>query len=336
MDTISKLEKGKLDLFEHFWSNSKDNMFLATLDKDGDFIAEEMNPSQMQNLGQTEQIINKKLKEFLGEENACFLEEKYLKCLEENKPIMEEETVSIDGEDRYYNTMIIPINDKDSGEKRVIGISREITELKLAKQRLEKLNQDLDSLLVQKSEELEGANTKLKTLAFDDTLTGVGNRRYLNDHANKAISLAHRYDSCLTFMVLDIDGLSNINESCSHTFGDTIIKNFANLLKTSIRDSDILARYSGEEFILLLPMTSLEDSQILAKRLLEETRDMSFEYEGKEVQITTSIGLSTIDNPQDNLDTLLSKTYDALAKAKEEGKNVLVSYLDKNSYNIET
>lgn len=59
MDTISKLEKGKLDLFEHFWSNSKDNMFLATLDKDGDFIAEEMNPSQMQNLGQTEQIINK-------------------------------------------------------------------------------------------------------------------------------------------------------------------------------------------------------------------------------------------------------------------------------------
>lgn len=64
MNNISNIEKGKLNLFEHFWTNSKDNMFLATLDKDGDFIAEEMNPSQMENLGQNEKIINKKLKDF--------------------------------------------------------------------------------------------------------------------------------------------------------------------------------------------------------------------------------------------------------------------------------
>eukprot|EP00033_Pygsuia_biforma_P005690 GCRY01006288.1.p1 GENE.GCRY01006288.1~~GCRY01006288.1.p1 ORF type:complete len:337 (-),score=2.57 GCRY01006288.1:26-1036(-) len=336
MDNISKLAEGKLNLFEHFWSNSNDNMFLASLDKDGDFVAEKMNPSQMKNLGQSETIINKKLKEFLGEENACFLEEKYLKCLEENKPIIEEETVSINGEDRYYNTMIIPINDEANHEKKVIGISREVTELKVTKQRLEELNKDLDSLLIEKNEEVEGTNSKLKTLAFNDQLTEVGNRRYLNDHANKAISLAHRYDSCLTCMVLDIDDLSHVNESCSHTFGDTVIKSFAELLKSSIRDSDILARYSGEEFILLLPMTSLEDAQILAKRLLNETRNMEFDFKDKKINITTSIGLSTIDNPQDNLDSLLSKTYDALAKAKEEGKDSLVSYLDKNSYNIET
>ncbi|AXH12878.1 sensor domain-containing diguanylate cyclase [Halarcobacter bivalviorum] len=336
MNNISNIEKGKLNLFEHFWTNSKDNMFLATLDKDGDFIAEEMNPSQMENLGQNEKIINKKLKDFLGEENACFLEKKYLKCLEENTPIMEEESVQVDGEERYYNTMIIPINDEKSGEKKIIGISREITELKLAKQNLEKLNKELDLLINQKDEELFNANEKLKALAFEDSLTGIGNRRYLNDHANKAISLAHRYDSCLTLMVLDIDGLTQVNETCSHTFGDSILKEFANLLKDSIRDSDILARYSGEEFLLLLPMTSLAAAQTLGKRLLEQTRELKFEFKEQKIAITTSIGAAALESPQDNLDSLLHKTYDALSVAKKEGKNKLVSFIDKNSYKIDT
>ena len=336
MTNISKIEKSKLHLFEQFWSNSKDNMFLASMDCDGDFVAEEVNPSQMENFGQNEQIINKKLKDILGVENACSLEEKYLKCLNENRPIMEEESIEIDGEERFYNTMIIPVNDEESGEKRVIGISREITELKNAKRRLEKLNSELDSLINEKTEKLDYANDKLKAIAFEDTLTGIGNRRYLNDHANKAISLSHRYDSCITLMILDIDGLQKINEICSHTFGDEILKAFANILKDSIRDSDVLARYSGEEFFLLLPMTSLDAAEILGDRLLEKTRNLELKYDKKSVNLTTSIGISSLDNPQDNLDSLLHKAYEALKRAKENGKNQMVSYINEKSYKMQT
>lgn len=336
MNNISKVEQSKIDLFEHFWSNSDDNMFLASLDEDGDFVAVDMNPSQISNLGQNEEVLNKKLKEILGEDTACFIEEKYLKCLEENKTLVEEETIEVNGEKRHFNTMIIPIHDEEKDKKSIIGISREITELKTAKENLEELNKQLSLLTNQKDVTSEDTHDKIKTLAFEDSLTGIGNRRYLNDHANKAISLAHRYNSCLTLMVLDIDGLAYINDTFCHTFGDEILQEFANLLKKSIRDSDILARYSGEEFLLLLPMTAINDSTVLAKRLLEETRELNFKYNDKKINITTSIGIAELESPHDNLDSLLHKTYDALKVAKQEGKNRVVSFIDKNVYKTDT
>lgn len=335
MNSISKTEQSKLELFEYFWTNSEDNIFLASLDEDGDFVAIDMNPSQIEKLGHNEDILNRKLKEILGEDNAKFIEDKYLKCLEQDKPLVEEETVEVNGEQRHFNTTIIPIHDEKKNKKSIIGISREITDLKLAKQNLEKLSSQLDSLINQKNDEFESSNEKLKTLAFQDSLTKVGNRRYLNDHANKAISLAHRYDSCLTLMVLDIDGLSQINEKYSHSFGDEILKTFSALLKDAIRDSDILVRYSGEEFLILLPMSSLAASQTLGKRLLQQTRELSFNFKNKEVKISTTIGTASLESPHDDLDALLAKTYNALDVAKQEGKDRLVSYIDEKIYKTE-
>ena len=168
-----------------------------------------------------------------------------------------------------------------------------------------------------------------------DSKIKISDAVFLNDHANKAISLAHRYDSCLTLMVLDIDGLSQINEKYSHSFGDEILKTFSALLKDAIRDSDILVRYSGEEFLILLPMSSLAASQPLGKRLLQQTRELSFNFKNKEVKISTTIGTASLESPHDDLDALLAKTYNALDVAKQEGKDRLVSYIDEKIYKTE-
>ncbi len=336
--SIKSLDEGKLNLFNHYWENSADNMFLATLDEDiGDFIVEEINPSQQKDLGIEEDIKHKKIKDLIGNEKAKDLKEKYLKCLENRTPMMEDETIEINGEKKFYNTMIIPVNDQATGQKHIIGISRDLTDIINTKEKLQKLSKEIDTLTNEKNNNFEETQNNIKMLAFNDPLTGIGNRRYLNDHAIKTISLAHRYDSCLTFMVLDIDNLNEINKKHGHTFGDTVIKEIAELLKASIRESDILSRYSGEEFLLLLPMTSLEAAQILGERLLDKVRALDFStYDKFEVSITASIGISALNEPQDNLDILLQKTYNALDKAKEYGKNQMVSYISESSYKIHT
>lgn len=334
MSSISELDKAKLELFEHFWQYSDDNIFLASLDDDGDFIVENMNPSQMQNLGQDEAVLNKKLKDFLGEENACYLQDKYLKCLQENKVIVEEDLINLNGKEKCFYTTIIPIHD-EKDKKKIIGISREITELKHTKKDLEELTSKLNLLLNKESFDID-LNNKLDTLAFEDSLTGAGNRRYLSDHANKAISLAHRYNSCLALLIVDIDDLTLINKNYSHSFGDTVLKKVSNLIKKSIRDSDIFVRYSGDQFLILLPMTSLDASQILGKRLLDESRALEFEFNNKKVSISVSIATAQLESPHDNLDSLLQKTYSALSFAKENGKNKLVSFMDKDLFKTKT
>jgi two-component system, cell cycle response regulator len=168
---------------------------------------------------------------------------------------------------------------------------------------------------------------KLEKLAITDYLTGIYNIRYFYSRLEEEFSRAERYQLPLSCIMLDIDHFKRINDSYGHRIGDFILREFAQLVKRYTRKSDLLARYGGEEFILLLPQTSLKGALIEARRLQKEVRGIRFRQLKEGQGITVSFGISCFpDKGIKNPDDLINCADNALYKAKEKGRDLIVSH----------
>ena len=150
-------------------------------------------------------------------------------------------------------------------------------------------------------------------LAVRDGLTGLFNRRYFNELINIEISRLKRAPSSLSLLMLDIDNFKNYNDKEGHQAGDELLKGAAKVFNNSVRTSDIVCRYGGEEFIILLPQTDKTGAQIIAERLRVQF--------GLYLPTTVSIGISTIPQDAQNMEDLIKKADDAMYQAKKSGKN---------------
>jgi two-component system cell cycle response regulator len=183
--------------------------------------------------------------------------------------------------------------------------------------------------LRKRNDSLEKYNKQIQYLSQRDPLTGCYNRRYMNEHLPREIRRARRYRRSLSLALCDIDFFKNINDSYGHTFGDKTLQQFVKSLNELIRtDSDWLVRYGGEEFLLVLPETSLDNALHLAERLRCRIADKEFEYQGETARITASFGLIGFGAepfpekvPAENL---LRHVDANLYRAKNEGRNRVV------------
>jgi len=160
----------------------------------------------------------------------------------------------------------------------------------------------------------------LKELASTDPLTKLYNRRYFIEIGNSLIHLAKRDNIPLSLIMLDIDNFKKVNDTYGHDIGDKVIVNIAKMMNLCARESDVSCRFGGEEFILLLPKTSQNGGMIFAQKLCKQIESESVETKKGSLQVTVSIGLSTL-KIDDDLDTLIKGADLALYKAKESGKN---------------
>lgn len=168
---------------------------------------------------------------------------------------------------------------------------------------------------------------KLEKLAITDYLTGIYNIRYFYSRLEEEFSRAERYQLPLSCIMLDIDHFKKINDSYGHRIGDFILREFAQIVKRYTRKSDLLARYGGEEFILLLPQTSLKGALIEARRLQKVVREIRFRQLKEGQRITVSFGISCFpDKGIKNPDDLINFADNALYKAKEKGRDLIVSH----------
>ncbi len=159
--------------------------------------------------------------------------------------------------------------------------------------------------------------------AMIDPLTGVKNRRTMEDSLVRAIELARRQGTELSVLLLDIDHFKRINDEHGHLYGDQALKAVAQCVEQTIRDSDALFRYGGEEFVVLLSGTDLAGSRKLAERIrhnIEQLRPLP----ETEAQVTISIGITMLQ-PEDDIDRLLKRADSALYRAKNEGRNRVVA-----------
>lgn len=157
--------------------------------------------------------------------------------------------------------------------------------------------------------------------ANTDSLTGLNNRRALYQRAEVFWRLSQRHQLPLSVVVLDIDHFKNFNDTYGHAFGDEVLKKLAQCMRANVREQDLAARWGGEEFILLMPNTGMEQAVAFAERLLQVLRNTPMVYQGMAVQVTASFGVAQLHPQDNNLDDLIQRADQALYQAKHEGRN---------------
>lgn len=178
----------------------------------------------------------------------------------------------------------------------------------------------LQDELKEKNRQLEQVLAKVEMLAITDPLTEIYNRRYFETTIEREFIMSKRYNSPLSCLMIDIDYFKKINDEFGHRIGDIVLKQVAMLIKNCIRQADTIARWGGEEFIILLPNTKKENTQGITSRILESVSVHKFPEIGR--PITVSIGAAGIPNPEiDNPEKLINISDLALYQAKAKGRN---------------
>ena len=205
-------------------------------------------------------------------------------------------------EDRYLDMQISPLHDRRNNFIGRLVVWRDITDLK-------QIQHDLHEL------------------ATHDSLTQAYNRRHFMDIAEKEYQRAVKTQSFFSLIMMDIDHFKNVNDTHGHQVGDEVIKKFSQICVDNVRPSDTFARFGGEEFILLLPGTSLSQAMETAERLQKALKD-AFQDSGLRVPVTASFGVTAMSDVHIAMDEIIQQADHALYTAKETGRNKIVPWSD--------
>ncbi|MCU7808477.1 MAG: diguanylate cyclase [Candidatus Thiodiazotropha sp. (ex Semelilucina semeliformis)] len=165
---------------------------------------------------------------------------------------------------------------------------------------------------------------KLEEISRTDYLTGILNRRAITQRLEALAESALNEDDSFCIILIDLDHFKEINDSFGHDVGDQTLKHAVERLRNGVRDSDLLGRWGGEEFLIMSPQTSLDEAEGLAQRLCQSLAGSRVEAGNESVSVKGSFGVSRFRPGKDDLDTCLKRTDDALYSAKTRGRNCIV------------
>jgi diguanylate cyclase (GGDEF)-like protein/PAS domain S-box-containing protein len=204
----------------------------------------------------------------------------------------EQRQVRKDGASIYTDTVVSGIYDEDNQFRELLAISRDITEKV-------KIRRDI------------------KMLSETDKLTGLYNRVKLDHNLEKVLGQAQNNDAVFGLIMIDIDHFKEVNDCFGHLTGDAVLVELAGLLKNSIRATDLIGRWGGEEFLVILPDTDGTEAMKMAEKLRCAVSENRFP---QQQHITISLGVSVFDGDT-TVDSVIYRTDQALYQAKENGKN---------------
>jgi len=160
---------------------------------------------------------------------------------------------------------------------------------------------------------------RLKEFSFKDQLTGLYTRKYMEEALNTVLYNFNRYSRPCSIIMLDLDDFKKINDTYGHLAGDTVLKTVASVVQRIIRRSDIPVRYGGDEFIVILPDTMLEDAVTVGEKIANKVQTIKFDKNGTNFKCTISVGVTHIKEG-DTIETLLERVDQALYETKDKGK----------------
>jgi len=219
---------------------------------------------------------------------------------------------------------------------RMLGIYKNMLGQLIANYRLFR---EMDNQISKRTAKLESALVDLNTLkehfesiSMLDQLTGLFNRRYFYEQAELALANSKRYGQPLCLLVLDLDHFKQVNDQYGHGVGDEVLIKTSSVLQEQIRDSDVLVRYGGEEFVIIFSNTSCDNGVKFAERIRKKVE--ALKWQDSEYIQTVSIGLYCLsgecclqaENDEINIDKLVNFADTALYRAKKEGRNQVVIY----------
>ncbi len=205
----------------------------------------------------------------------------------------------------------------------LIEISKSYKEKKLYKEIFFTIN-ELENAVLQIMNTFAYLNTRILSYEFSkDPLTGALTRRGFNKIIQKHFEIAELTGLPMSVIIADIDFFKKINDTYGHLAGDEALKHFVRIIKNNLRKSDYIFRFGGEEFLILLPNTSLEEAVEIAERIRKSLEDDPLTYEGKEIKITASFGVKEV-SPNEPIDKIIKEADEKLYKAKESGRNRVI------------
>jgi diguanylate cyclase (GGDEF)-like protein len=215
--------------------------------------------------------------------------------------------------------------------RRLLHFQREVQgyTAKLGEQaeQLRELNERLENKVAERTRQLERANRRLREekislqiTSITDGLTGLYNRTYALDRFEKELGKARRYGKRLSIIMLDLDHFKLVNDSYGHQAGDMVMQRVGALFRHILRESDLAGRYGGEEFLVVLPETDVEEAAQVAERIRSEIE--GFSWPRMDVRVTVSGGVAQFAG--DTADQLLQRADYLLYRAKEMGRNRII------------
>lgn len=196
---------------------------------------------------------------------------------------------------------------------------------------LEKTDQlnNLIEQLEKYTDHLNHEKNQLEKISITDELTGLYNRRYINQELERMILLSSSLRKNVSLLMLDLDRFKLVNDNYGHATGDEVLKEFAQILRNCSRDHDLLGRFGGEEFILVVPFVKDSQARDIAERIRQDVENYVFDSGGHKLTVTVSIGIATLTPPPEKssaevAELLLRSADDCLYEAKETGRNKVI------------
>jgi diguanylate cyclase (GGDEF)-like protein/PAS domain S-box-containing protein len=234
------------------------------------------------------------------------------------------EEVEIPGEDpRVLQIVVTPLFDAISGELdgRVI-VAHDITESKQSQNDLMIMNE----ILWTKIAEVEELKAALQEQAIRDGLTGLFNRRFLSETLDKEVARAVRDGTPIAIVILDVDHFKKFNDMYGHKCGDMVLKELAGFLITNSREADIVCRYGGEEFVVLMPNATPDDAFERAEFWRQGYTAKPFEFNGLQLHVSFSAGVAGYPEHGMDGEAILHAADHALYDSKNNGRNKVTLY----------
>ena len=198
--------------------------------------------------------------------------------------------------------------------------------------RIKRLQEELE----ERERELLEANERLRHMSRTDALTGLENRRSIERHLETMFAHGVRLAEPLACVMSDLDRFKSVNDEFGHHAGDAVLKQFAAILKKAAREIDVVGRFGGEEFIVLLPGTVLDAAVTFAERVRKDVESHTFVFEGGTIRRTASFGVASWPHPRvRDCDGIVRSADDALYVAKETGRNKVIRF-DGDEFNAHT
>ena len=316
----------ELEFFRQLWQKSDDPFWLCECVGE-DFLLSAVNPAELRVDARIQPGVS--IRSVIGyTADADQLLSGYYDCRDTGRTIAFRQQLFINGKERLFETLLVPVTNTDGAVTHICGTARDLTPFLDAQRSLEELNHQLElrvaertKALNQANAELREANRVLERLAASDSLTELANRRSFFEHAAAEVQRAHRYGHPLALQMLDIDHFKSINDHFGHATGDEVLRRLAGVLRANLRHNDVAARIGGEEFVVLLPETQLEDAALHAERLRMAIAGLRIPFDQTTISVTVSIGVAALDTGEFSAEPMLIRADSGLYRAKQDGRN---------------
>ncbi|MBI5298144.1 MAG: PAS domain S-box protein [Chloroflexi bacterium] len=266
-----------------------------------------------------EKVIGKHLSDLFSQASADRFLAVIQQVLETRQTLQVDYEIPINGQSPWFEASVSPM-DADT----TLWVARDVTERRQKEQELRSTNQELEAA----HQELKRMFEHEQVLARTDSLTGLNNRRYFFELATREFIASLRYRRPLSIILFDVDGFKQANDTFGHAMGDTILMQITQAAASQVRGVDVLARYGGDEFIILLPQTAIQQALAVAERVRTCVAAARAESDNGPVSATISVGVAEmIHTPQDqSVEAAIRRADQALYAAKARGGNQTVTY----------